>query len=294
MPLRLVVFTCCLIVSCYACTWESTGENHQQSRFSESAPQGDLFIIGGGKRPPSLISDLIKISEIQPGNGSILIFPQASSEPDTSAFYAQKQFLELGIQPEQILVYHDSLSTDLGSLAETDLIYFCGGDQTRLMDFIQPDSPLYHSLKQAYQEGATMAGTSAGAAIMSEIMITGNEKRYPEYTGFFRTIEAENIETARGMGFLPNIIIDQHFIVRMRMNRLLATVLEHPGKSALGIDESTAVHIFQDSMQVYGQSQVIVLHNPNTTIIKKEALLAGAGLSLDVRIPGEAYPLPGK
>ncbi|MEM1218998.1 MAG: cyanophycinase, partial [Bacteroidota bacterium] len=196
--------------------------------------------------------------------------------------------------PDQLLVYTDSLLTSMDQLVDMELIYFCGGDQNRLMEFIQLDFPLYQALRKAYQEGATIAGTSAGAAIMSEIMITGNQKRYPEYTGFFRTIEADNIETARGMGFLQDVIVDQHFIYRMRMNRLITAVLEQPGKSAFGIDESTAVHVFRDSMQVYGQSQVIVLHNPNQSVKQQEALLSGEGLILDVRTAGSAHPLPGK
>ncbi|MEO1655219.1 MAG: cyanophycinase [Bacteroidota bacterium] len=295
MPLRLFTFLFLLTLTFnFSCTPESGEEVSSSSITSAPLPQGDLFIIGGGKRPPSLITDLLKIAKVQAGQGQIMIFPQASSEPDTSAFYAKKQFLELGIRPDQLLVYTDSLLTSLDQLVGLELIYFCGGDQNRLMDFIQLDSPLYQALRKTYQKGSTMAGTSAGAAIMSEIMITGNEKRYPEYTGFFRTIEADNIETARGMGFLQDVIVDQHFIYRMRMNRLITAVLEQPGKSAFGIDESTAVHVFQDSMQVYGQSQVIVLHNPNQSVKQQETLLSGEGLILDVRTAGSAHPLPGK
>ena len=94
MSFRLFAFLFLLTLSLnFSCTPESGEEVSSSSSTSAPLPQGDLFIIGGGKRPPSLITNLLKIAKVQAGEGQIMIFPQASSEPDTSAFYAKNNSL---------------------------------------------------------------------------------------------------------------------------------------------------------------------------------------------------------
>ena len=253
--------------------------------------QGKLFIIGGGKRPPALIQALLTESGVGE-TGTIAILPMASSEPDTSAFYASKQFLELGISNKAISVCNfkkgEYPQSTLELVQKANLIYLTGGDQNRLMEVVL-DSPLYEILHDAYQKGATIAGTSAGAAVMSEKMITGNEYKHPEYTGYFRTIEAENLEIKEGIGFLKDAIIDQHFVYRMRMNRLITVALEYPHLTCFGIDESTAVVIQGHQVKIVGEGQVVVLSNPGRKQNIKKGLLGGEGLRLSVYLPGDIF-----
>jgi len=110
-----------------------------------------------------------------------------------------------------------------------------------------------------YEAGGVIGGTSAGAAVMSEIMITGDEKRTVDDDHAFETIEADNIVTARGFGFIKAVIIDQHFVRRKRHNRLISLVAEHPGILGVGIDESTAIVVNpDDTFDVIGERSVIV------------------------------------
>jgi cyanophycinase len=255
-------------------------------------PEGALFIVGGGARPPELMARLVKEAALS-GDEYVVVLPMSSEEPDTAFFYVKEQFIAAGIDPERV-VNMKIATGDQVTAAYTDsvrhagLIWITGGDQSRFME-VALGSPLYDAIRDAYMTGATVAGTSAGAAVMSRLMITGNEKRYPEYTGNYRTIEADNIEVAEGLGLLRNVVIDQHFVYRMRMNRLMAVVLEHPGITGVGIDESTAILVRGDSAEVVGLSQVIILRNNKLHVHHREKLLGGERLSLDVMLPGERF-----
>lgn len=282
---------------CISCnSGDSSGnasdENQEVSQVKNQA-KGKLFIIGGGKRPPELVKELIKVSDLENDTYAVIL-PMASVEPDSAIFYAAKQFTELGIKPEKIKGFNFQKNRQnvehLDSLANAGLIYISGGDQNRFMDIVL-DSPVSDAIKRAYQNGATVAGTSAGAAVMSKKMITGDEFKHPEYTGDFRTIEAENIELKDGLGLLENAIIDQHFIQRMRMNRLISTAIENPEEISIGIDESTAILVQKDSARVLGAAQVIVIRNSNKSKVSKNGLLGGRDLRLSVILPGEKFAL---
>ncbi len=257
-----------------------------------SPPSGKLFIIGGGKRPPALLQAMVDASGLDTA-GYAFILPMASSEPDTAAWYGIRQFTELGLPAERFRACNFEQGSyskaAIDSLRGARLIYITGGDQNRFMDAVL-GSPVYDAIHQAYKEGATIAGTSAGAAVMSRKMITGNEYKHPEYTGDFRTIEAGNMEIKEGLALLPEAIVDQHFIYRMRMNRLITVALEHPGMACIGIDESTAILVEGDEATVVGNYQVILLRNPHEGKIQN-GLLGGRGMELSVLLPGDVFKL---
>jgi cyanophycinase len=256
---------------------------------AQDAP-GTLFIIGGGKRPPALIRDLVTTSGLDEG-GYAIILPMASGEPDTAAYYGMLQFEEAGIPSSRLSAMHFQREAPrpamIDSLAGAQLIYITGGDQNRFMKVVE-GTDIQKAIQQAYQQGATIAGTSAGAAMMSQRMITGNEFKHPEYTGDFRTIEAENLEYKNGLGLLPDAIIDQHFIYRMRMNRLMAAALEHPGMLCIGIDESTAIVVQGNQVRVVGESQVVTVRNNHPASVK-DGLLGGQKMELSVYLPGDQF-----
>lgn len=283
----LLLILYCSFVSCSGPPEPSTDER-------ATPPSGKLFIIGGGKRPPALVQSLVDISGVD-SVGYGIILPMSSSEPDTAAYYAVQQFKDLGLEQPRFRTYDFQkgvyLETAIDSLRNARLIYITGGDQNRFMEVVA-NSPVYDAIHEAYQSGATIAGTSAGAAVMSEKMITGNERRHPEYTGNFRTIESDNMEIAEGLGLLPNAIVDQHFIWRMRMNRLITVVLDHPKQAGIGIDESTAILVEDGRIgTVYGGYQVIVLRHPTGQTNKQDSLLGGRGLELSVLLRGDTVHL---
>ncbi len=279
----LLVFTFILFFSC-----STEPETIPQET---SAPRGSLFIIGGGSRPPRMVQDMIRLSGVDT-SGYITILPMASSEPDTSFYYAAKQFRDQGIQNiYDLRSGREGLSEEqLKLLENAAMIYITGGAQARFMDSVK-NTNVFDAIHMAYRNGSMIAGTSAGAAVQSRLMITGDQKKHPVYTGFFETIEADNMILEEGLGLIESIIVDQHFIARQRLNRLIAVILENPSRTGVGIDESTAIHVKNDTATVHGVSQVIVLRNPNENVKVQEGLLGGEGLELSVYLPGEIFAL---
>ena len=237
------------------------------------------------------MQELVDISGIDSA-GYAVILPMSSGEPDSAAWYGIQQFVDLGLPKAKFtslfLTKENITAAKLDSVKSAHLIYLTGGDQRRFMELVG-ETALPEIIRQAFWEGATVAGTSAGAALISAKMITGDEKNYPEYTGEFRTIEADNFIIQPGLGLLTNAIVDQHFIWRMRMNRLISVALDHPEQTCIGIDESTALFVAGDRGTVVGRGQVIVLKNPKRSQKVENGLIGGRGLKLDILLPGETF-----
>jgi cyanophycinase len=136
-----------------------------------------------------------------------------------------------------------------------------------------------------------IAGTSAGAGVMSKKMITGNELRYPQYNETFKCIEGGNIEYADGLGLLKTAIIDQHFLKRSRYNRLITSVLENPDLPGIGIDESTAILVSGNNAEVVGDSQVIVFRNKSKSTKRQGNKMGANKIQLEIYLPGEKFSI---
>jgi cyanophycinase len=136
-----------------------------------------------------------------------------------------------------------------------------------------------------------VAGTSAGAAVMSEKMTTGNQLRDTTYTSTFKVIESQNLEIKPGLGLITGVLIDQHFLIRSRHNRLLTGVIDFPDHMGIGIDESTAIVVKNDRAEVIGNSQVLVFSNPGRSRRETGHKLGASGLRLDIFLPGEDFPI---
>lgn len=277
-----------IIISMAACNNQDTGKENIKARQAK----GKLFIIGGGHKPDQMLNNLVSISGLD-SSGYVVILPMSSSVPDTSGFYMTQDFQKAGVK--NVFVFNlqseDQVTlSKLDSVRNATLIYMTGGNQNTFMEKVG-ESPLPEAIRQAYRDGATVAGTSAGAALMSKQMITGDEFKHPEYTGNFRTIEANNIELAPGVGVLEEAIVDQHFIKRMRMNRLISAILENPDKTGIGIDESTAILVEGNQATVYGIGQVMVIRHTQKESKVKNGLLGGKDLNLSIYLPGESFKI---
>jgi len=158
------------------------------------------------------------------------------------------------------------------------------------------DTPIHKKLLEIYEKGAVIGGTSAGAAVMSEIMITGDEKREVEEGHAFETIQANNIVTVRGFGFIKTAIIDQHFVRRKRHNRLISLVAENPRLLGVGIDESTAIIYAPDEIfEVVGERNVIVYDATQAQIrISPSQLLNGFNIIMHILSSGDRFNLKTK
>ena len=253
-------------------------------------PKGKLFIIGGGNRSDALMTQLISISDLEKKD-FVVVLPMSSEEPDSAYIYFKEQFQKLTPHPIIMMNFDKNTANNktlTDSLQKAKLIFISGGDQTRFMNVVH-NTPIYTAIHKAYQNGSTIAGTSAGAAVMSKKMITGNQKLEKEYSGTFDNIRYDNLETTEGLGLITNAIIDQHFLKRSRYNRLISAMVEFPNLTGIGIDESTAIIIHNNEIEVAGESEVIVLKNPKGVQKTKNNLISIKGLDMSIYNAGQKF-----
>jgi cyanophycinase len=254
-------------------------------------PQGKLFIIGGGDRTFELMEAMIEEAGLKEED-YIGILPMSSEEPDSAYLYIKEDFNSVaGHQVINLNFTENDLinQAKLDSLRKCKLIFITGGDQKRFMHLVH-NTPIEEAIKKAYMQGALIAGTSAGAAVMSEIMITGDENFSEEYSSTYDKIWKGNAIYARGLGMLQGTIIDQHFVIRSRHNRLLSALCDFPGHTGIGIDESTAIVVRGDSAKVVGSSQVLVYH-PHDSCDYHFKHYAPKNVHCSILVTGETFAL---
>lgn len=228
--------------------------------YHSAQSMGHLVIIGGGSIPDYILE---KYVELAGGKESkFLIIPMASSQPIQSMNSFSKRLYSLGCtNVESIIGNNESIDLDSNLVKVNDVkgVFFTGGDQSNLTSALL-DTKLLEAIKKIYRNGGVVGGTSAGAAVMSSLMITGEELINKDTVNVFNSITKGNIKTAEGFGFLKNAIADQHFLKRKRTNRLISIVLENPNLIGIGIDESTAIITNPDnSFEVLGESLVTII-----------------------------------
>jgi len=256
--------------------------------------KGHLLIIGGGSKPPDAIKEFVALNK----NGPILIITSASGVPQESGPAMVKQLASAGAQNVQWL-HIDSpemanADSTVQKIESSTAIFFTGGVQERLMQRLCGTRSEAAILKLYREQGGIIGGTSAGAAVMSQLMITGNELINKDTTDAFFSIQVKNIETKKGFGFLDKVIIDQHFVARKRHNRLISLVLENPNFVGIGIDEGTAILVYPNNkFRVYGKGSVFVYDARKAKSIQanKNGLLGGRNIKMDILVDGDSYKL---
>ena len=270
-----------------------------------AGPQGGhLFIIGGGRRGPELMNEYVRLAG-GAERASILVLPMASGDGDTTGLEMAEEFRGLGVHTARSLFITREQAMTPGILDQfknVTGVYFTGGDQSRITKELV-GTPVQDKLKELYRSGAVIGGTSAGAAVMSAVMLTGDEKLNRDTVNGFVFIKRDNIVVTEGLGFLTSVIVDQHFIRRKRMNRLISVVLEHAPHVGVGIDEATAVIVSPDStFRVMGSGSVMVLDASQAVNVRNDTRgnLGADGLRMHIILDGDGFdmrrlaPLPGR
>jgi len=255
------------------------------------SPKGTLFIIGGGNRSDTMMTHLLKIADLKTKD-YIVVLPMSSEEPDSAYIYFNDQVKKL--TPNKIVMLNFKKETAhnqkwIDSLQNAKLIFISGGDQARFMEIVN-NTPIKTAIHRAYEKGSVISGTSAGAAVMCENMITGNQKMEAKYSGTFDNIRHGNLETIPGLGLMKNVIIDQHFLKRSRYNRLISALVEFPTHIGIGIDEATAIIVRNKDIEITGESEVIVLKNPvGIEKYKKNNLISVRSLEMSIYNSGQKF-----
>jgi cyanophycinase len=220
-------------------------------------PVGHLVIAGGGPTVPEVLQKALTLAGGKEA-ARVLIIPQASYRPDAGQA-SLRMWQRAGARQVTILDLRDRTAA-LKAVKDASLIWMPGGSQNRLMSALTEEK-LVDAIRERFREGATVGGTSAGAAVMSQVMLTG----LPRVQGVARTAEMV------GLGLWPDVIVDQHFLRRNRSPRLLNAVLHHPEKPGIGIDEATAVVVEGRCFEVIGKSKVVVLDGRRAVKVAAQA-----------------------
>ncbi len=220
-------------------------------------PKATILVIGGAEDKVHGREILTTFFRKSGGSESrIVIIPSASREPVAIGERYCQIFESMGAKAIQVLdIRERSQGEDpiwQNYIEGCTGVFITGGDQLRLCALLA-DTPLMEKIHLQVQLGTiTLAGTSAGAAIMGHHMIAGG--------GSGESPNRSLVDLTTGLGFLPHTIVDQHFNNRNRLSRLLSAIASHPDRLGIGIDEDTCAMFTQDGMlQAIGKGNVTIV-----------------------------------
>lgn len=254
---------------------------------------GHLLIIGGNEDKKGECRILRQFIEMA-GNrhARVAVLTTATEFPQEVGKEYRDIFLDLGAESVTVInIDNRDTANDrdkADDIIEATGIFITGGDQLRLTSILggsQTDAAIRH----AYLRGTVIAGTSAGASVMSDTMIVDGESS--------DTPKKSNLGMAHGMGLLQEVVIDQHFAQRGRINRILAAVAQNPLIIGVGIDEDTAIVVSPDEkFKVIGSQTVTItdgkhIIHSNISETKTSDPLALTNIILHVLPEGYGYDL---
>ncbi|MFM7059164.1 MAG: cyanophycinase [Planctomycetota bacterium] len=207
---------------------------------------GTVAAVGGGEPPAQLLSLMRRAAG---DSGTVAVLATASESPVEAASSAEAWLRSAGFST----VITDAAAADLPArtafleqLRTASAVWICGGQQSRLADAWQ-GTAIEAELRGILQRSGFVGGTSAGAAILSRVMIASGR---------------DQPQLASGWDVIPGVIVDQHFSERSRQGRLEAAVRQHPALAGLGVDEGTAAVIEGRRLTVIGAAAVTVVLPP--------------------------------
>jgi cyanophycinase len=237
-----------------------------------------VMVIGGAEDKVNGCSILTAFFKSAGGKmATIGIIPCASQDPSVVGDRYYQIFKGMGAQQVQILDIRQPKECDedrwLSILASCTGVFVTGGDQLRLRDLIG-SSKFIAAIKQRIQIGnLVMAGTSAGAAIVGEKMISGGSSG-----------ESPNrslVDLTEGLGIFPELLVDQHFHNRNRMARLMSAIAAHPDKLGIGIDEDTCAAFEDDEIfEVIGKGTITIIDSGKLTYTNHRVASENSPLNL--------------
>ena len=241
-----------------------------------SENRGQLVIIGGAEDKEGECKILREFVRRAGGiKARIVIMTAATSLPGEVGDTYIRAFERLGA--EDVRVLHTERREEasdpeaIESIKQATGVFFTGGDQSRITSCLK-DTEMDAAIHQRFSEGAVVGGTSAGAAIMPDIMIIEGESE--------TNPRVDVVAIGPGMGFLPGVAIDQHFAQRGRLGRLVAALAQQPAVLGFGIDENTAIAVHGDEFEVIGAGAVTVIDESEKTHDNLEGLLKDEPLAV--------------
>jgi cyanophycinase len=229
------------------------------TKTKSASGEGTLVIIGGHEDHEGDKVILKEVASRVP-NGKLVLATVASHEPEGYLEKYQASFAALGVRQVTELYVEDRTEANdeakLKALDGVEAVFFSGGDQLRITSQIG-GTPIFERVMEIYRAGGVIAGTSAGASMMSDTMLVKGTSGASSRVG--------DVRMAPGLGLLPNTIIDQHFAERGRIGRLIGAVSQNPRELGIGIDEDTAIVVEGDEFRVIGSGAVYLVDASGAT-----------------------------
>jgi cyanophycinase len=235
------------------------------NRIHREVIGGHLLVIGGAEdkyNERRILRKFLELTGNDGGETQILIVPVASDFPEFAADVYVQAFRRLGVANPRVLratSRQDVFAANADELLDgVKGVFITGGDQMRLVSLLGGTN-FSQKLRQMITEtDIVVAGTSAGAAGMSTSMIVrGEATPHPH---------KNSVRLSPGLGFLKNIIIDQHFTERGRISRLITAVSYNPYNLGIGIDENTAIILDNKGiLEVFGDGSITIVDGSQIT-----------------------------
>lgn len=284
-----------------SCSAMASGPAAGSRSLKPSAGLGPVVPLGGSVRfdNPVVWKRLV---ELAGGPGArFAVMSMAAGRPERAASLAQQALQRAGARADWVAVAPVLKDLDLAAAVREpkwvqmvlacQAVFFTGGAQARIVDTLRPggqDSPLLQAVHALQARGGLVAGTSAGAAVMSRTMF----RDAPFVTSVLKGILRRGVEYAPGLAFGPDgLFIDQHFLKRGRVGRMIPLMLSTGDRLGLGVDEDSAALIHDNEVEVLaGRGALLVELHAAVQGIENGALsLQGARLSL--MEPGDRFNL---
>lgn len=257
-------------------------------------PKGTLIPVGGGEDKEESKDVLCRlIAETGKDDPTICLITLATDVPEKVAETYKKAFDDLKISKVSVIHYDNRKEADtdenLRKVKDCDLILFSGGKQLKLGTLLG-GTALLELIRERYFDDAlfVVAGTSAGAAAMSNTMIISGSSKEALIKG--------SLELTNGLDLINNVCIDTHFTQRGRIGRLIQTVTCNPGVLGLGVGEDTSVIIKDGTIEVCGSGLVIIVDGigiayTDLTEIKDGDPITVEGIKVHVLGAGKKFSL---
>ena len=258
-----------------------------------SNTRGQLVIIGGAEDKEGDCTILREFVRRAGGTkAQIAVMTAATSLPREVGDNYIRVFERLGAEDVQVVDTESQRDAEdrsaIEAIEKATGVFFTGGDQARIISAIK-NTPLDEAIHRRYQqEGLVVGGTSAGAAMMPDIMIVeGDSETNPRM---------DVVAMGPGMAFLPGVVIDQHFSQRGRLGRLISALAQQPAVLGFGIDENTAIIVSDNQFEVIGAGCITVVDESSVTHsnvgeILKDEPLAVCGAKLHILPDGYKFDM---
>jgi cyanophycinase len=241
-----------------------------------SKARGKLVVIGGGEDREDdcrILKEFVRLSK--GAKARLVVMTVATDKPSELGREYLDAFKRLGV--DEVEVIDVSSREDTRSEKSLELIraatgvFFTGGDQLHITTLIG-GTEMHELLREKFEKGIVLGGTSAGAAMMSNSMfIRGKSDETPRFGG---------MEIGPGMDFLTGAVIDTHFSQRGRIGRLLTAVAHYPQDIGIGVDENTAMIVEGTEFEVIGEGAITVVDAGDITYTNLPNIGDGEALAL--------------